>query len=178
MQRLKQKPRTSTSSIPSIFDLLLTPDPKKNRPVPSDDALTAEGVLMLAAGMDTTANALRVGTWHVLSDPRVYRKLKEELRDAILHRDEIVDSATLENLPYLVRHATPFLVHGLVGAWTNGICLVWCRERESSAFLRRPRAPSASCPSFWCRNLWLAGARRRKSHSPPFLKIERHCTLN
>jgi cytochrome P450 len=105
MQQLKQKPRTSTStsSIPSIFDLILTPDPKKDRPVPSDDTLTAEAVLMLAAGMDTTANALRIGTWHVLSDPRVYRKLKEELRGAMPHRDEIVDSAILEDLPYLVR---------------------------------------------------------------------------
>jgi cytochrome P450 len=57
---------------------------------------------MLAAGMDTTANALRFGTWSVLSDQRIYRKLKEELRSAMPDRDAIVDSAVLENLPYLV----------------------------------------------------------------------------
>lgn len=57
---------------------------------------------MLAAGMDTTANALRFGTWSVLSDQRIYQKLKEELRSAMPDRDAMVDSAVLENLPYLV----------------------------------------------------------------------------
>ena len=57
---------------------------------------------MLAAGMDTTANALHLGTWHVLSDQRIYRKLGEELRSAIPDRDAMVGSVMLENLPYLV----------------------------------------------------------------------------
>ncbi|KAI9763704.1 MAG: hypothetical protein M1840_009177 [Geoglossum simile] len=101
IQYLKRNPRNPNSTTPSIFDILLNPDANKGRPVPSDDDLTAEAVLMLAAGMDTTANALRFGTWSVISDQRVYRKLKEELRRVMPDRDAVVDSAMLENLPYL-----------------------------------------------------------------------------
>ncbi|KAI9854004.1 MAG: hypothetical protein M1813_001595, partial [Trichoglossum hirsutum] len=103
IQQLKKDSQslTSTSTVPTIFDLLLKPDEKKDRPVPPDKALTADAVLMLAAGTDTTANALRIGTWHVISDQRIYRKLREELCGVLPDRDAVVDWATLENLPYL-----------------------------------------------------------------------------
>ncbi|KAI9784345.1 MAG: hypothetical protein M1839_002406 [Geoglossum umbratile] len=101
IQHLKNNPRSSNSTVPSIFDHLLKPDENKGRPVPSDSDLTAEALLMLAAGMDTTANALLLGTWHVISDPRIYRKLKDELCSAMPDPDAMVESAVLENLPYL-----------------------------------------------------------------------------
>ena len=50
----------------------------KSKPLSCCD-LTAEAVLVLLAGMDTTANALIIGTWSVLQDPKLHSALVEEL---------------------------------------------------------------------------------------------------
>ena len=60
-------------------------------------------MLMLAAGMDTTANTLVQGTFYVLHNDRIHRKLCDELFKAMPDKDVMINSATLENLPYLVR---------------------------------------------------------------------------
>lgn len=89
--------------VPTIFDTILNPKANKNRQTPSDSDLTAEAVLMLLAGMDTTANALVVGTWGVLQDSKIYQKLVQEL-DAVLGQiDTEVTTEMIERLPYLVK---------------------------------------------------------------------------
>ena len=82
---------------------MLDPNPAKGQYTPSDHDLTGEAMLMLAAGMDTTANTLVQGTFYVLHDDRIRRKLCDELVKAMPDKDTMANSATLETLPYLVR---------------------------------------------------------------------------
>lgn len=103
VQYLKKRRKTSPGSFPTIFDVALNPDPSKGQFTPSDDALAADAVLMFGAGTDTTAHTLVVGTWHILNEPRILQTLNHELRQAMPNRDDTLDWATLENLPYLVR---------------------------------------------------------------------------
>ena len=87
---------------------MINPDPAKNQYTPEFQDLVAEGLLMLGAGTDTTANTLAMGTWFVLNDPSVLMKLKAELW-RVMPEKEDADLATLETLSYLVRpqfHAT------------------------------------------------------------------------
>ena len=81
----------------------MNPDQSKGQFTPSDHELTADAVLMFGAGTDTTANTLVVGTWHILNEPRILQRLKDELRQVMPNKTDTPGWATLENLPYLVR---------------------------------------------------------------------------
>lgn len=72
---------------------------------------------MFGAGTDTTANTLVVGTWNIVSEPRILQRLKDELWQAMPDKDDTLDWATLENLPYLV--CTFVLHHSVSGRLTN-----------------------------------------------------------
>lgn len=61
-----------------------SPNANKGRKTPSDSDLTAEAVFMLLVEMDTTANALVVGTWEILHNIEVYSKSREEYCKTIL----------------------------------------------------------------------------------------------
>ncbi|KAI9873944.1 MAG: hypothetical protein M1830_010370 [Pleopsidium flavum] len=98
---LQESSRSSHGSFPTIFDTTLSPDPAKGQYTPSVHELTADAFLMFAAGTDTTANTLSQGTWHVLRNPGILKRLKDELRQAMPKKDVMFDWATLENLPYL-----------------------------------------------------------------------------
>ncbi|KAI1365548.1 pisatin demethylase [Xylaria arbuscula] len=50
----------------------------------SQDQAEVEGLFMIIAGSDTTASALRITLLHVMTCPHVYRKLKQEIRDAVI----------------------------------------------------------------------------------------------
>lgn len=41
---------------------------------------------MIIAGSDTTASALRITMLSIMTCPRVYNKLKKEIRDAVIDR--------------------------------------------------------------------------------------------
>ncbi|KAJ5170217.1 Cytochrome P450 [Penicillium coprophilum] len=86
---------------PSIFDLILQPDAKTNLPVPSFDDLTAEALVFLVGGEESTANALIHGTFHVLNNPGIQRRLQQGLSNAILADQPMPTADTLEKLPYL-----------------------------------------------------------------------------
>ena len=81
---------------------MLNPNPEKGQYTPSDQDLTAEAMLMLSAGMDTTSHTLVLGTWYVLSDTRIHQTLYDELREAMPDKDTIYNLTLLEDLPYLV----------------------------------------------------------------------------
>lgn len=57
---------------------------------------------MLLAGTDTTANALVVGTYGILGNPKILERLNHELKDAFPDLESMA-STRLRTLPYLVR---------------------------------------------------------------------------
>jgi cytochrome P450 len=50
---------------------------------------------MIAAGTDTTANALGTMLWHVTQNPSIEERLLQELRAGIPDRDSMTDSGSL-----------------------------------------------------------------------------------
>ena len=90
---------TSADRLPSIFDTALKPDAGKVKP--SIDDLTADTLLQLIAGTDTSAHALVIATYNVLRDTRILEKLQTELHQAIPGKDILLKWTDLENLPYL-----------------------------------------------------------------------------
>lgn len=94
-----QKPRRKT-----IFHTLLDTNEKSgidaNNPL-IREALTSEGQTMLQAAADTTGNALTVAVLGVLSNPRVYATLVEELSRAFPDKTGRLKTTELEKLPYL-----------------------------------------------------------------------------
>lgn len=90
----------------TIFHQLLTPDTKSGQ-IPSRRSLAGETMALLAAGHDTVGGACTVGTYHVLSNPVVHRRLKEELSQAWPDEDSPMPYQALEKLPYLVRFILP-----------------------------------------------------------------------
>ena len=90
-----------------MFDNVINPEANKGRETLSDSELLADVFLMMAAGMDTTANTLTVGTWEILRNVQIYNKLMAELRAAIPQIDVEPSSDTLDKLPYLVKLIIP-----------------------------------------------------------------------
>ena len=95
------RPTTSSDGLPTIFDTVFEPDAGKRQIRPTIDELSADSLLLLLAGTDTTAHVLTITTYNVLKEPRIMRKLQAELREAIPRKDSWVPCAELENLPYL-----------------------------------------------------------------------------
>ena len=91
------------TKIPTIFNNMLSPDMTKGQTTPSERDMIADGCLMIAAGTDTTANALGNATWYIMSNPVIYDRLFAELKAAIPNVHDVVDSGALEGerFPYL-----------------------------------------------------------------------------
>ncbi|KAL9108702.1 MAG: hypothetical protein Q9227_006498 [Pyrenula ochraceoflavens] len=86
----------------TVYDLLLNSSTKRQEKPLDDSILAAEASLMFLAGTDTTANALAVGTFNILSSPKIYDRLYKELKEAQqAHGDDFLTTAVLQNLPYL-----------------------------------------------------------------------------
>ena len=151
VRKLKGRPRICPDMQPTIFDTLLQPHLNKNRPVPSDAELTAEAVLMLLAGTDTTANALVVGTYHILQNPNVLQKFSAELKRAFPCSETVYNMTNEEmrKLPYLVRSSSVhYLARGIFS-----IQLISPADRSGQRIappLLRCTRPSPSC----CSPLW------------------------
>ncbi len=95
------QPEHQSTSTPTVFDTMLNPDTSKGQYTPSERGLTDDAFLMFVAGTDTTANTLCYGTWHVLRDPKIQARLKEELKKAMPDRNATPSWAALESIPYL-----------------------------------------------------------------------------
>jgi cytochrome P450 len=65
------------------------------------DRLVQEAQVVVSAGTETTAWAMSVLTFHLLSNPEILGKLKKELGLAITNPSDLPSLASLENLPYL-----------------------------------------------------------------------------
>ena len=67
----------------------------------SHKRLLDESTLVMAAGIETASNTLRVTACHLLSNPSQLARLREELEDAIPDSTKLPHLQQLENLPYL-----------------------------------------------------------------------------
>ncbi|KIP10238.1 hypothetical protein PHLGIDRAFT_115687 [Phlebiopsis gigantea 11061_1 CR5-6] len=63
--------------------------------------LVDEAVSFITAGTDTTSDALTFGVVHILDNPAVYARLRQEVTDAWPQVDQPPALETLERLPYL-----------------------------------------------------------------------------
>jgi cytochrome P450 len=84
----------------SIFQALCKSDvPAEER---SLQRLTDEGIVVILAGLETTARFLTNITYHLLSNPAMLQELRAELKKVMPTPDARVTCAVLENLPYMV----------------------------------------------------------------------------
>ncbi|KAJ5640862.1 cytochrome protein [Penicillium herquei] len=99
-EQVRERLATKTNEAEdTIFDALIDPS------VPAEyktlDRLTDEGHILLIGGSETTANTLTTIAFHLLSNPPILARLREELQDAMPVRDEILPWSELEQLPFL-----------------------------------------------------------------------------
>lgn len=83
----------------TVFHDLLSSSlpPTELRPARLND----EAVSLVGAGTETTSWSLTIGTFHVVNNPHVALKLKDELAQAIPDPNEMPSWTELEKLPYL-----------------------------------------------------------------------------
>jgi hypothetical protein len=90
----------------SVIEKLSSPDmPEHFR---SADNLTDEGFSLVIGGTETTARSLSLGMYHLLSDPHLLNKLREELRSVMPTPESKPTWNELEQLPYLASTAHVF----------------------------------------------------------------------
>ena len=92
----------SEKTAPTILDTVLNPNIEKGKVIPPLFNLTADVFSFVNAGTDTSSHTLVVAVSNILREPRILSTLKAELRGAMPHVDDVLDWATLEQLPYLV----------------------------------------------------------------------------
>lgn len=98
MIRQKQE-KTETTGHKTIFSELLDSDlPPEELSV---KRLGEEANIILGAATETTKGVLTVATFHLLDNPTLHKKLREELVSAIPEKDTILPLSQLEKLPYL-----------------------------------------------------------------------------
>ena len=85
-----------------MFDINFHPNLEKGQFTPTLHEMTADAYVFFNAGTDTTAHAMVVITWALLNNPHMMQKLKAELKVAMPGRDNTINWARLEKLPYLV----------------------------------------------------------------------------
>lgn len=94
--------RTTPDEVPTVFDTMINPDPKREHLAPSIQDMADEAFLLLIAGTDTTATTLAMAVYNLLCHSDKLETLKTELRKAMPNREDALDWASLEKLPYLV----------------------------------------------------------------------------
>jgi len=84
----------------TIFHSLIK-NPNLSEADRTDERLIDESRVLLGAGTDTTVYSLSTITYHILANPKIFKKLKSELVEAIPDPDSIPSSEQIEALPYL-----------------------------------------------------------------------------
>lgn len=67
----------------------------------SQDRLENEAVGVIGAGFETVRWALTVAFYHILANPMIYQRLRQELTGAMPNPDQILSWPELQALPYL-----------------------------------------------------------------------------
>lgn len=87
------------SSHPTIFYELIHSDlPPEEK---SSQRMGDEVQTIIGAGLETTAWALSIACFHIINDPKILQKLRDELNEALPDPSAELDWLTLEKLPYL-----------------------------------------------------------------------------
>ena len=73
--------------------------------------LGEEANIILGAATETTKGALTVATFHLLNNPTLQKKLREELVSAIPENNTILPLPDLEKLPYLTACIQEGILH-------------------------------------------------------------------
>ena len=96
---IKAQGKTREADRNTVFAALLDSD------LPPEDKtlrrLHHEAFTVIGAGFDTTRFAMTVASYHILSTPSVYHRLREELKAAIPDPTNMPPLQELEKLPYL-----------------------------------------------------------------------------
>jgi benzoate 4-monooxygenase len=88
---------------PSVFQTALYPKSEKDHPVLSTNDLAADALVMFTAGVDTSANSFVTGTWLMMQNPHILKKLQAALKEAIPDPEVMsLDWNQLEQIDYLV----------------------------------------------------------------------------
>lgn len=93
--------RANPEEDPSILDGALNPKLRKGQTAPTTDELTADALLQILAGTDTTAHTLTIAVYHVLANPSIHQSITRELCTAMPTKQSTLDGPALETLPYL-----------------------------------------------------------------------------
>lgn len=134
-----------TAPHPTIFHELMSG--RNGAPVLKPIALEDEAQLMVVAGTDTSSNTLTIATAHVLDNPKMYARLRDELQNAWPTLDETPRYEDLEKLPYLVCPCWSSLYQNIasepchvesgseggteIGTWRVGTNVPYCPSRWS-----------------------------------------------
>lgn len=86
---------------PIIYHRLLDKEAHKGQPVPNATSLYEEAQALMFGGGDSVANSLMVGIFHVLDQPELYKRLKDEVCQAWPSIENPPTAEALENLPVL-----------------------------------------------------------------------------
>jgi cytochrome P450 len=103
-----------------VYHHLVTPDHAKRSEMPTKERLSNEANSLLNAGSDTVGGTCTAGTFYVVNDERILRRLRTELDEARKERgmgaEETLGFEVLEKLPYLtaVIKESLRLGHGVV----------------------------------------------------------------
>lgn len=89
------------TSNPTIYHRLLDPELNKAAGVPSTGSLYEEALSLFFGGAESSGNTTMLGSYHILQNPEIEKRLKEELREAWPVLDEMPKLEELEKLPYL-----------------------------------------------------------------------------
>ena len=81
-----------------FYDILQSNSPPQEKSTPR---LQDEAQLIIAAGVTTTGWALTVASFHIINNPAVFEKLRDELICAMPKPTSQLDCSELERLPYL-----------------------------------------------------------------------------
>ncbi|KAH8810843.1 putative P450 monooxygenase [Xylogone sp. PMI_703] len=89
------------SEYPTIYHRLLDPEAHKGYPIPDETSLYEEAQTMMFAGGVTVGDTLMTGHFHILDNPELYKKLKEEVRTVWPDLSKPPTYEALEELPLL-----------------------------------------------------------------------------
>jgi Cytochrome P450 len=92
---------------PIIYHKLLDKDANKSGVVPVAGSLYEEAQALMFGGADITGNTLMLGTFHLLENSSLLKRLKDELYSAWPNLENAPRFENLEMLPFLVGILTP-----------------------------------------------------------------------
>jgi len=91
----------------TVFDFMADVKPEKNYPEPTERELVDDAIVMVVAGSESTMITLTHATFHLLKNPLILQRFKEELKDVPKDDEGLFDYNDLGKLPFLVK--PPFI---------------------------------------------------------------------